>query len=545
MPSNYHKQQKSKTKNKMIKLKLKCALAFSLLLISTGLRAQTLEDGIKMYKYERFESSKKILEPLASSNPLANYYLGLSELGLQNISGAKAIFQKYPEDNANNAGIARVLFAENKSAEAMAMLTKTAAKAKKKDWAPYKLAADAITYSEGGDPNTAIEWYKKANDVERNGETLISMGDAYRKMQGGGGNAMSNYEDAESFPATQSIANYKMGNLWYAAKNYDSALAKFGRASELDAANPLPFKSLADAYYRVKKYKTSKEKIEKYLELSDQTTDDQIQYANTLFLAKDYPNAINKVNDLVGKGEGEKRPYMYRVLGYSQYETKDYTNAKMNMEKLFAKQDPKKIIYSDYIYMGKILLTDTSKTAMANDAFNKGIAMDTTSDKAPLLREIAEAAFNTENYIVSGKWYKTLVESGSPTIEDRDYWWAGYMAYYSSDYTTAEQMFRTYNQKDTTQALGVLWMARITEKTKDKEYKSGLASSYYNQWLSMVKEDDPAKKKDLIKAYTYLAMVAYTANKKEDTRLFANKLLAQDANNDTAKQLVKALESMK
>jgi len=526
-------------------MKLKNVLTACLVLITVGLSAQSLEEGIKMYSYERYQSAKRILEPLAASNPTANFYLGLAEIGLENNAGAKAVFQKYPEDVANTTGIARILFAESKTPEAMSMLTKTAAKAKKRDASPIKLSADAITYSEGGDPNAAVEWYKKAIETERNGETYIAMGDAYRKMQGGGGNAMTAYEDAETFPATKAIANYKMGNLWYAAKNYESALVKFNRASELDAANPLPYKALADAYYKVKKYQLSKEKIEKYLELTDKTTDDQIQYANTLFLAKDYPNAINKVNELIAKGEGEKRPYMYRVLGYSQYETKDYVNALQNMDKLFTKQDPKKIIYIDHIYYGKILLADSTTMGRAEDAFNKGIAMDTTGDKNELYREIAEAAFNSENYPVSANWYKTIVASNLPSVQDQDIWWAGYMSFYSNDYATAEKMFTTYNQKDTTHALGVLWLARAKEKTQDIEYKTGLAIPYYNHWLTMVKEDDPSKKKDLIRAYTYLAMVAYTANKKEDTKVFTAKLLTVDPNNDTAKQLEKALESMK
>jgi len=525
--------------------KLKNVLASGLILLTANLNAQTVEDGIKMYRYERYESAKKILEPLASNNANANYYLGLAEIGLENPTAAKAIFQKYPEDIANSTGIARVLFAENKTPEAMSMLAKTAAKAKKKDWSPLKYAADAITYSEGGDPNMAVEWYKKAIDIERNGDTYIAMGDAYRKMQGGGGNAMSSYEYAEEFPNSKSLANYKMGNLWYAAKNYDSALAKFGRSSELDEMNPLPYKSLADAYYRVKKYKISKEKIEKYLELSDKTTDDQIQYANTLFLAKDYPNAISKVNELVAKGEGEKRPYMYRVLGYSQYETKDYANALTNMNKLFEKQIPAKIIYTDHIYLGKILLVDSAKTNEANEAFNRGLAKDTTADKTGLLREIAEASFNTEKYDVAAKWYKALVQTNLPTVEDRDYWWAGYMAFYSNDYPTAEQMFKSYYMKDSTQPLSVLWMGRVTEKTKDKDYKTGLASTYYNQWLGMVKEDDATKKKDLIKAYTYLGMVAYTANKKEEVKKYIDKIMIQDPNNTTALDLKKWYDSLK
>ena len=72
--------------------------------------AQSLEEGVKMYQYERYQSAKKILTPLAASSPAANYYLGLSELALENTNEAKTIFSKYAEDAANMAGLARVAF---------------------------------------------------------------------------------------------------------------------------------------------------------------------------------------------------------------------------------------------------------------------------------------------------------------------------------------------------------------------------------------------------------------------------------------------------
>jgi hypothetical protein len=40
-------------------------------------------------------------------------------------------------------------------------------------------------------------------------------------------------------------------------------------------------------------------------------------------------------------------------------------------------------------------------------------------------------------------------------------------------------------------------------------------------------------------------MVAYNANKKEETRDFATKLQVLDPNDDTAKQLMAALDAMK
>jgi tetratricopeptide (TPR) repeat protein len=518
-------------------------LLTALSLLNINLMAQDLNEAIKMYKYGRYESAKNMLKPLSASDATANYYLGLCELENENRNGAKEIFLKFPEDAANTAGLARVFIQEEKVPEAMSLLNKITAKVKKKEWLPYKYAADAITYTDGADPNTAVQWYQKAMEITKNGDLYASLGDVYRKIQGGGGNAMNNYEYAETFPEVQSLANYKMGNLWYAAKNYDSALSKYGRASELDQNNPLPFKALADAYYKVGKYKISKEKIEKYLELSDKTADDQIQYANTLYLAKEYPAAISKMNELISKGI--EKPYMYRVIGFSQYETKDFVGAKENMEKLFAKQDPKKIIPQDYMYYGKILLKDTSNSALAQSNFLKSIEIDTAKDKTSRYREIAEAFNDVQKYAYSADWYKKIVDANMPSIEPTDYWWSGVMYFYAKDFANAEPMLKTMSEKYPNEPSSYFWLARTTVASKDKEYKNGEASALFNQWLGMIKTDDPARKNDLIKAYTYFATVAYNNGKKDEAKQYCDKLTALDPNDNTAKQILKGLESLK
>lgn len=506
-------------------------------------KAQTVEEGIKLFNYERYTSAKQALQALAPSNPLANYYLGLAEIGLENYAEAKTIFQKYPEDPANNAGLARILFHENKSAEAMSVLTKVASKAKKKDWAPFKYAADAITYSEGGDPNVAIDWYKKANAVEINGGTYVAMGDAYRKMQGGGGNAMTNYEYAEEYTPVKSMANYKMGNLWYAAKNYDSALVKYNRSSELDAENPLPYKALADAYYRINKFKLAKEKIEKYIDRSDKTIVDLIDYANTLFLAQDYPNAISTINQLVNKGEADKRPYMYRVLGYSQYETKDYGNALQNMDKFFAKIEPKKIIPSDYTYYGKILMTDSNKVTQAATYFDKGIALDTTKDKAPLYKQLADSYYKLNNYPMAASYYQKVIESNTPTLNALDYWYCGANYYYGKNYKSADSIFNIMTDKYPTEPSGFYMRGNVAAAGSDKEYTNGAATEYYTKWLGLINLEDPKKKDNLIKVYTYLALVSYNTAKKEDSRMYCQKLLALDPTNTNGLNTLKYLDT--
>ena len=81
--------------------------------------AQSLEEGMKMYRYERYASAKKILQPLAATDAMANYYYGLAELELGNADAAMNAFVKYPEDYANISGTVRVKFAVEGEAAGM------------------------------------------------------------------------------------------------------------------------------------------------------------------------------------------------------------------------------------------------------------------------------------------------------------------------------------------------------------------------------------------------------------------------------------------
>jgi predicted Zn-dependent protease len=103
-------------------------------LLAFQMQAQSVDEGIKLYHYERYASAKQVLEPLAGTNPEANYYLGLSDIGLEDLAAAKAVFAKNPEDFYSQAGMARVLFGEGNKAGATKLLNDLADHAKKRDW---------------------------------------------------------------------------------------------------------------------------------------------------------------------------------------------------------------------------------------------------------------------------------------------------------------------------------------------------------------------------------------------------------------------------
>jgi tetratricopeptide (TPR) repeat protein len=509
-------------------------------LLSNSLYAQSLDQGIKMVRYERYNTAKSVLQPLAASDPIANYYLGLAELGSQNTNGARAIFSKYPNDPANMAGMARLAFASGNSAEGMRLAQAVVGMAKKKDVQPYVFAADAINYG-GGDKQspanitTAIDYYKKALEKTDNVDIRIGIADAYQKLQGGGGNAMTNYEDAVAKDPKNSLGYSRIGKLWYDAHNYPSALINFQKAKEADPTNPLPYRDLANAYFQSGKYELAKQNIEEYLKLSDQTCDDKISYANILYLAKYYPEAISKMQEVLGScGE---RPYMYRVLGQSQYETKDYTNSVQNMRTLFAKSDPAMLLPRDYLTMGKLMI-QLKHPDSTEIYFNKAFTLDTTSAmKTENYRDLGELykAQNTDaGYAKAADYYGKAVQS-SKDPSNTDYFWWGTMSYYAKRYSEANRIFGELEQKYPSEASYTYWRARVLSAV-DSEGKTGAAIPVYDKWLAAVGPNYD-RKTDLVTAYRYYAIYYYNKGEKSKMNEYIKKITDINPNDALAKQL--------
>lgn len=508
------------------------ALSFS------AVQAQNLEEGKKLVRYERYQSAEKVLQPLAAFDPIANYYLGVAELRQGNTDEARAIFGKYPSDAANMAGMAQVNFATGNREAGMKLANAVADMAKRKDVTPYIWAADAVNYG-GGDAQQAIDWYKKALERTDGVDLRIGLGDAYQRLQGGGGEAMTNYEKAVAMDPQNSLGYSRIGKLWYDARNYESALQNFQKAKDADPSNPLPYNDLANAYYYVGKYDQALQNIEEYLKLSDKSTEDQERYLSLLYLAKKYPEAIEKANDLIGKGN--IKPGFYGILAYSQLETGDSATALTNVRQYFATQDKKRIGPMDYLRYGRIFLAN----GMADSAawyFNEAVAQDTAKDKSELYREIAEgfkSLKTTEGYAKAGEWYgKAAKESADPKVLDYYYW--GFWSFYGQKYDVAETAFAQMAEKFPLQPSAIYWQGRVAG-AKDPEAKSGDAIKYYEQWLA-VPDNDAYQHKDaeLMMAYQYMAAYYYNKGDKAKSNDYADKILKIEPGNEFATSIKKA-----
>src|SRR5690606_20517130 len=127
-------------------------------------------------------------------------------------------------------------------------------------------------------------------------------------------------------------------------------------------------------YYQEKQAQKAVEAHEKYLAISETPGDAKFQYAFFLFLAKDYQRANAIFKEVLN--DKNASPTALKFYAFSLIEQNKDEEAQKILEQFFQKASPKDIKTSDYASYGKLLLK-LKKDSLANEAFAKGIALDT------------------------------------------------------------------------------------------------------------------------------------------------------------------------
>jgi tetratricopeptide (TPR) repeat protein len=500
-----------------------------------ALKAQNASELKKMYLYNRYESVKKLAEPLAATNAEANYYLGLSLIALGKTPEARAVFSKYPTDIANQTGNVRALFAEKKVADGMAIINTLAKAAKKKDALTFKFLGDALTYSEGVDYKKAIEYYTKSLEIAKDPEAYIGLADAYMHFPDGGGNAESNYEKALEAKGNASLISYKRGNLWYEAREYDEAIKQYNNSIAADPNNPMPYLFFANSYYYKNNFALAKENIEKYLKLSDYSTEDLFQYVNILYLSKDYNGALNKISEMTASGI--EKPYIYRVSGTCNLELGKYEEGAKAMEQFFAKSEKSKILLSDYETYAKLLSKVPGKEALAQEYADKAFELDTAATKYDKLRDQAKAMKDAKDYTGSAAlWAKLFSKIPADKIKLTDYYNAGFANYAGKNYAEGIRYFSLMTLKDDKEPSGFYYLGMCHAYNSETKNIDGVNA--FVKYAGIVGDTNSNKKDQLVKAFSYATEYYYDRNDATNAKLYAAKVLKVSPGDSYATQII-------
>lgn len=551
----------------------KAALTISgLAMLSSSVFAQSLADAKKAMDAEQYQKAESMLKNLTQTQPTKDdnfFYLGWLYLKTNYPDSAKATFMKginvNPNSALNYAGLGAVDRVDKNTAAAKADLDKAVSLVDKKNLEPYVYIGKAYLLEPNPDPNAAIAVLKKgiaSNPKEKNPELFAALGDAYRS-QLKNTDAYDNYQQALAINPKMVSAIVATGVIWKQANNFEDSEKEYRKALAIDPNYGPAYRELAETYLRwgnnskkadaPAKYTQAVEFYKKYLDLTDHSVDSRMRYADFLVYAQDYKGLEQEAN-AIAKIAPKNNLKVYRYLGYSAYENKNYQAGLDALNKFVSQADQKRIIPMDYLYLGKLQLAVGGQDSSGINNLRKALQLDTAQVEA--YGEIAKTLFNQKKYVEAGDAYKAYItKSRQATLGDYlregvSYYNAFKTQYYSTAtpkpvpdtmlLVKADTAF-SYIQHHAAapQATVALYEARANDlREPSRNTTNGYAKPYYEQYIQLINAKTPVSDADKIylgEAYAYLGTY-YEYKEKDAAKASENftKARENDPNNKQA-----------
>ena len=281
----------------------------------------------------------------------------------------------------------------------------------------YRTVGEYFLFSQKKNAVKAIFYIKTAIDDHslNNASTRMLLGDAYNSKNDAG-NAVTNYEYAMELDKTSAVPHYKIGTTYIRAKNYEFGVPELRKAIEVDPNYALAYKDLGVYYYDVTKYAEASENFGKYVSMATPNLVEKVQYANILFLAKDYAKVLPLLEEIDREDQANKYPEINRMLGFTYYETGANDKAYASLNDFIANRDTAKMLSQDYLYLGKIqdkMGTDSISMAsfdsLSRLSYLTAFEMDSTLEGE--IKIIADTLYNQKKYDAAGMLYAARAKS--------------------------------------------------------------------------------------------------------------------------------------
>ena len=401
--------------------------------------AQTIADAVKMLNYGKNKSAKEQLQKMVTANDKdapAIYWLGQSMIAVDDVKGAKAVYQQALTSGVNDPliwiGMAHTSLLEGgdwnaasqKFEQAITSATETKGRNKGKPSVTVLNAigrANCIGHaadgsSKFGNPEYAIEKLKQASTIDpTNTECFIYMGLCYRKMGGEfGGEAQKAYTEVLNRDSKNALANYLIGKIYLSQQNKPFMEQYFNAALANDIAFAPVYLDYY-SYYSNRDVTLAKDYIEKYLQYADKDCNNDYFYADYLFRAGNYQASLAKAKELENGDCKMRVPILY---AYNYDRTNDSTQAKASIDKFFAAATPDKILITDYDIAAKIYARFPGMEAQAVTYINKAIEMDNSkTSQLQYLSQAADLYGKAKNYTEQIKIIQKIIDLKGATSE--------------------------------------------------------------------------------------------------------------------------------
>lgn len=375
------------------------------LLAITGVRAQSIQEGVKDLYAERYKSAKATFEKLIAANPNnieATYWLGQTYIAMENVPGARDIYAKALMASANApliiVGMGHVELLENKVSESRqrfeAAITMTRGK-KGDDPVILNAIGRAITntYNEKekkGDINYAVEKLEAAAARDdKNAEIFLNLGNAYLKAKPGeaGGKAFENYKKANVANPNFAPPSYRLAKIFQSQKNWELFEQYLNEAITKD-------QRFAPAYYELyylklgRDFTAAEDYAKKYIASSDPDPQNDYIRVQTLWAKKDFDGAIAGAKNIIAQVGAQTKARVYKLIADSYVQKKDTAQGKEYIDNYFAKAKPEEVTALDYKLKADIYSAIPGQEDVVFNSYQEGVKADTVIDnKIELLKQ--------------------------------------------------------------------------------------------------------------------------------------------------------------
>jgi len=548
-------------------------VALGLVLVGSSVFAQSLADAKKAIDAEQYQKAKSMLKNLTvtqATNDENFFYLGWVYLIQEYPDSAKATFQRgiaaNPKSGLNYVGLGAVAHYTKDAAGTTSNFNLAIANSSKKDSKPFlymgkaylllPLGVKAVSADDATAAVAVLNKGKLANP--KDAEILVELGNVARSQKSAT-DAYTNYSSALELDPKLLTANVAEGVLWENAQNFEDAEKQFKAALAIDPNFGPAYREWAetDLYWSQNvahtdgplasaKVKESVEHYQKYLSLTDNSTETLLRYADFLYYAGEYKTLQDVANTLSKSAGSNAR--VYRYIGYASYQNKDYPTGISAMNNWFAKAEPARIIPNDYFILGHLLIEGKTDTAKGVAALQKFADLDTTKAE-DTYSELAKMYRNAHKYSQAIDVYNMEFAKvhGKALFTDHFYYglsnYSEFLEQVSASKTNpaikpdsllltkADSAFSLLQQKAPTQLIYYpMYRARIAAQ-KDPGYAKGLAKPFNDQIVAMLTakptlaDDD---KKTLANAYGYLGYY-YLLHDKDEAKALEQFNKAKDA----------------
>ncbi len=382
------------------------------------------QDGVDYYNADRFDKAKTILEKTlndpSTDKAVSYFYLGSLDMREGNTTSASENFNKGVQANPsygyNYVGLGEIALKNGNKSEAE-RLFKQALEGNKKDAAV--MAAIARAYFNVDPTAYAKEIDKQISNgmkASKNKEPQIYILQGDMVKTSDVGRAAGLYEQAMIYDEESGNVNpeayVKYANLYNKA-NADFAIGKLVELNEKLPTSALAQSELAEKYYDGNQFTKAAEQYGKYIKNPNHFQGDEQRYSGLLYFGKKYQESLDVSNQVLAKDP--ENEYMQRMVMLNKAALKDYAGAEEAAKKLFSHVNAK-FTATDYTTYGDVL-AELNRPQEAIDAYTKAYELNPEKNKQ-ILANISSMYTALENYQKAVEFMQKFVDAGDASLND-------------------------------------------------------------------------------------------------------------------------------